>query len=172
MIKKEVLIGCACLTTSLTGPIEGTPFTPESVLPEGVDALISTNPYTGESGPSRKGTVVATLKNVALLNSLLLQKETLDIRKDIATISAAIDTLIPSLRVIGLFDLFEPMYWIGQGEQPGRILALVLYLKQYPEKYTLELQQHLLQVKEHISSPYLQEQLESLSILEIVHELE
>lgn len=165
MKKTSLLIGSVFLAHSLITPIEGTPFTPESLLPDGVDSLISINPYTGESGPVRKGTVVAILNNVALLNPLLLQEETLELRKEIATVSDAIDQLIPSLQAIGLFDLFEPIYWIGQGEQPARILTLALYLKRYPEKYTVDLQAYLLQIKEKISSPYLREQLESLDTL-------
>ncbi len=132
-------------------------------MPAGVDSNISTNPYTGESGDTRKGTVAATLNNVARLNQLLFQEETAQIKEEIIEISGSIDQLIPSLKVIGVFDLFEPIYWIGSGEQPGRLLALSLYFKQYPEKCTPSLQAELLKVKENVSSPYLQELLDSVA---------
>ena len=137
-------------------------FTPESVLPAGVDSTVSINPYTGESGSVRKGTVAATLNNVARLNQLLSQEETPECKREIIEISTAIDQLIPSLQFIGVFDLFEPIYWIGNGEQPGRILALALYLKHYPEKYTPALKEQLFKVKKNIFSSHLREQLDSL----------
>jgi len=138
---------------------QSAPLTPEMVLPAGVDSSISTNPYTGESGPARKGTVAATLNNIARLNQLLVQEETAEVKNEILQISEAIDQLIPSLHVIGLFDLFEPIYWIGSGEQPGRLLTLSLYFKHYPEKCTLTLKAKLLKVKDEIPSLYLQEAL-------------
>jgi hypothetical protein len=160
-MKNKTLIG-SLATLCCVGFAEGTSFTPESILPAGVDSTISTNPYTGESGNVRKGTVAATLNNVARLNQLLSQEETAERKKEIMEISTAIDQLIPSLQIIGIFDLFEPIHWIGNGEQPGRILALSLYFKQYPEKYTSVLREQLFNVKKKISSPYLREQLDSI----------
>jgi hypothetical protein len=161
-MKEGKLIGSVLLANCLVGSVEGSTFTPESVLPAGADSNISINPYTGESGYARKGTVAATLNNVARLNQLLSQEETPELKKEIVEISTAIDQLIPSLQAIGVFDLFEPTYWIGKGEQPGRILALSLYFKQYPEKYTVALKEQLFKVRENISSSYLREQLDAL----------
>lgn len=131
--------------------------TPESILPAGVDSNISINPYTGESGSARKGTIAATLNNVARLNYLLSREETEEYRNEILAISSSIDQLIPSLQAIGLFDLFEPTYWLGKGEQLGRILVISLYFKHYPEKFTSPLRAQLLQLKEGITSLYLAE---------------
>lgn len=156
---KLITMGLASLNL---GSIKAAPFTPEAILQEGVDSTISINPYTGESGTARKGTVAATLNNVARLNQLLSQEETEQQREEIRQISDAIDQLIPSLQVIGVFDMFEPTYWIGSGEQPGRILALSLYFKHYPEKYTPALREQLIKVKDQIHSPYLREQIEAL----------
>jgi hypothetical protein len=163
-MKKRFLVGLLSLAAPYCSAesAEVALFTPESILPAGVDSTISINPYTGESGNVRKGTVAAMLNNVARLNQLLLQDETPESKKEITEISTAISQLIPSLQVIGVFDLFEPIYWIGNGEQPGRIVTLALYFKQYPEKYTLALKEKLLKVKGNITSPYLREQLDSL----------
>jgi hypothetical protein len=115
-------------------------FTPESLLPDGVDSTISINPYTGESGPARKGTVAATLNNIALLNTKITSN------KDEKEIQALIDTIkgiIPSLRVIGVFDLFTPEEWISSDNQPGRVLVAVLYLQQYPKEINPVIRQKL-----------------------------
>jgi hypothetical protein len=162
-MKMKTIAGLASASLyCCAGTVEGASFTPESILPAGVDSTTSTNPYTGESGTARKGTVAATLNNVAKLNQLLSQEENAERKQEILEISNAINQLIPSLQVIGMFDLFEPSHWIGSGEQPGRILALSLYFKHYPEKYTPALKEQMLQVKGKIASPYLREQLASL----------
>ena len=119
------------------------PFTPESILPDGMDASLSVNPYTGEAGHARKGTVAATLNNVARLNQLLLQEDTPENQEEIQAILSAIDALIPSLQAIGMFDFFEPTYWIGQGEQSGRVAVICLYFQHYPEKYTTDMKERL-----------------------------
>ena len=160
-MKTKTLVGLISVAGShcFAGSAEVSPFTPESILPAGVDSSISINPYTGESGNARKGTVAATLNNVARLNQLFLQEETPEQKNAIVEISNAIDQLIPSLQIVGMFDLFEPIHWIGEGEQPGRVLALLLYFKHYPEKCTPALRGRLSVVREKISSPYLREQL-------------
>lgn len=137
-------------------------YTPESILPEGVDSTISINPYTGESGYTRKGIVAATLNNVARLNALFTQEETSEQRKEIAEILTAVDGLISSLQAVGIFNLFEPTDWIGEGEQPGRVAVICLYFQRYPEKYTPPLQEQLKRVKSKISSLYLQNQIDAL----------
>lgn len=125
-------------------------FSPESILPAGVDESISTNPYTGESGPARKGTVAATLNNVALLNAALLEKKEDPLR--INALMEAVSTLLPSLRAIGVFDLFTPAEWLSDTTQPGRIMAALLYIERYPDKIALPLkhQLHALQQKTKI----------------------
>jgi hypothetical protein len=163
-MKKKILVGLVSLASPycFAGSAEVSCFTPESILPAGVDSAISINPYTGESGNVRKGTVAAMLNNVARLNQLLVQEETPECKQEIMKISTAINQLIPSLQIIGVFDLFEPIHWIGNGEQSGRILVLSLYFKHYPEKCTPALKEQLFKVKENIFSPYLREQLDLL----------
>lgn len=121
-------------------------FTPEAILPAGVDETMVVNPYTGESGKARKGTVAATINNIALLNKLLLKPEPqsdADI-KTVKAIIAEIDTLIPSLRALGLFDFFSVDEWISQYKtQPGRTLTAIRYLKQYSNEINPSIQKSL-----------------------------
>ena len=83
-------------------------FTPELILPTGVDSNLSTNPYTGEVGPARKGIIASTLNNIALLNTLLRKGDVFKHQIKIEVIIAAIVPILPSLRVVGIFDLFTP----------------------------------------------------------------
>src|ERR1019366_5995254 len=97
-----LLVGILSVSTQMLA--ENTPYTPESILPKGVDDTVSVNPYTGESGPARKGTVAATVNNVALLNKLLLAPQAPQNEKEINQIIQTIDPLIPSLKSIGMFN--------------------------------------------------------------------
>lgn len=132
-------------------------FTPESILPANVDSAIATNPYTGESGPARKGTVAATLNNIALLNTLLSEKISSDDQIKVQEIIKAITSLIPSLRVIGVFDLFTPEEWLSSETQPGRILAAVQYLQKYPQDITSKIKKRLLQIQKQTKIKVLSE---------------
>lgn len=139
----------ACLGDEPTKSIENLQkevFTPESVLPSGIDNTVSTNPYTGESGPTRKGTVAATLNNVALLNTFLSEKSSHSDSTKVQEIIEAITSLIPSLRVIGVFDLFTPEEWLSSEAQPGRVLVTVLYLQKYPQDINSKIKKRLLQI--------------------------
>lgn len=139
-----------CLADDSTKPIENLQnkaFTPERILPAGVDSSISTNPYTGESGPARKGIIAATLNNVALLNTLLSEKPSSSDSTKVQEIIEAINSLIPSLRVVGVFDLFTPEEWLLSETQPGRVLVAVLYLQKYPQNITPAIKKHLLLIQ-------------------------
>lgn len=139
------------------------PFTPESILPDGVDVSTSINPYTQESGKVRKGTVAAMLNNVAKLNLLLVKEDGRKVAEEVQALIQAIDELIPSLQIIGMFDLFEPSLWIGRGEQLGRAAVVLLYFKQYPDKWTPELKQHVLSLKNVALSSHLKRYIEALT---------
>lgn len=138
------------------------PFTPQMILKDGVDVSISVNPYTQESGEARKGTIAATLNNIANLNLLIAKETNEENEHDIQAIIEAIDPLIPSLNVIGVFDLFEPIYWVGKGEQIGRIVVLSLYIKRYPEKNLGYLKEPILLVTSQVTSPSLRALFQSL----------
>jgi hypothetical protein len=158
------LFAMSALTIAWVSQGMAAPFTPQTILRDGVDQTISVNPYTQESGEVRKGTVAATLNNIARLNQLLLQENSQECEQEIKAIVAAIDQLIPSLKVIGMFDLFEPIYWIGQGEQMGRIVTLALYIKHYPEKDTANLRQKILSLTNRVTSPSLGDLFQSLTL--------
>ncbi len=137
-------------------------FTPESVLPKGVDDTMSTNPYTGESGKVRKGTIAATLNNVALLNKLLMEEPTLE---NEATIQNIIDTnnaLIPSLKAVGMFNLFSVNEWLASNDQLGRALTAVLYLQKYPKEVTPAIKSRLVQILKDNKSQVLSSTIASL----------
>lgn len=155
-MKRLLLLSIGCII-----PLYSAPYTPEMILQDGVDSSISINPYTDESGLARKGTVGATLNNIAKLNNLLQQEHTAERESEIKAIVEAIDLLIPSLQIIGMFDLFEPLYWMGQGEQVGRVVALALYLKHYPEKDKWGLKQQINLLKTSVSSPIISALFES-----------
>jgi hypothetical protein len=153
---RSVLFSLAVLSTTVcfasepansTGNIAHDAVTPESILPAGVDSTTSINPYTGESGPARKGTVAAILNNIALLNTLLSENMSPEDQIKAQEIIKAISSLIPSLRVIGVFDLFTPEEWLASDTQPGRVLAVVLYLQQYPKDIIPKIKQRLIRIK-------------------------
>lgn len=134
-----------------------TPVTPEHILPAGVDTTLSVNPYTGESGQVRKGTVAATINNIAILNRLLQEPLTLQTRENIEKTVKEIQGLLSSLRMVGMFDIFSPLEWISASSQPGRVLAIVLYMEKFPEKLTPEIKEQLGKVNDTSSSSYLSE---------------
>jgi hypothetical protein len=134
-----------------------TVFTPEKILPEGVDAALSKNPYTGETGYVRKATVAATLNNIAVLNELLGTASSTENLEKNENYVKAIKELLPSLRVIGVFNLFTPLEWLSAENQPGRVLTVLLYLQRYSDAITPKIKKTLrhLQIQEKI--PYLLE---------------
>lgn len=137
-------------------------FTPESVLPAGTDYTISVNPYTGEAGEARKGTVAATLNNVALLNKLLPSSKTIEEKKQIEDLVAAIDSLISSLRVVGIFDMFTVNEWLSSPNQSGRTMAAVLYLKKYPKEITPEVKRTLVRIEKSTKIKLLKDNIQEL----------
>lgn len=134
------------------------PFTPEKILPVGVDGTISINPFTGESAPVRKGTVAATLNNIALLNHLLAANSEKS-RDEVQCIKEAVVELLPSLRAVGVFDLFSIEEWISTNDQLGRIFVAVLYLQRYPDKSSEIISQKLTGIYETTSSDLLKNEI-------------
>jgi len=157
---KKLLMAAICLApVFFFNSAQSKAFTPEGILPEGVDSTVSVNPFTGESGFARKGTVAATLNNVALLNSLLQKNSDAADLEEIRKITEAIEQLLPSLKVIGVFDLFTIQEWIATDYQPGRIYAALLYLKKYPECLDEAIVERLKKIKQTTSSDYLRSQI-------------
>lgn len=121
--------------------------TPEKILPAGVDVTESVNPYTGEKAEARKGTVAATLSNIVTLNKLLEETVSVQTNQKIDEVSQAIIKLLPSLRVIGMFDLFTIQEWLqNHQKQPGRTLVALFYLQKYPKEVSSDIKTQLNQI--------------------------
>lgn len=135
-------------------------FTPEEIFPAGEDYTIVVNPFTGLKGKARKATVAATLKNIALLNRLLLEDAEFD---HIQGINNAISSLIPSLKVIGIFDLFTLEEWVSDSRQLGRVYVAALYLKQFPDEMTDALFLKLKTIKQTVKSRALRSELDLIT---------
>lgn len=138
---------------SLAAEEKITAYTPELLLPAGIDSAIGINPYTGESGGARKGTIATTINNAALLNKLLLNEE--KHAPQIREITRIMESLIPSMRVIGIFDFFSVEEWLSAKNQPGRVLIAVLYLKTFPKEVTPLIRQILEQIANTSDIPLL-----------------
>ncbi|CRX39206.1 DUF7709 family protein [Estrella lausannensis] len=133
--------------------------TPEDILPDGDDHTVATNPFTGFQGKARKGTVAATLNNIALLDGLLQEDAGQD---QIAEIKRAITELLPSLKATGIFDLFTPGEWICSQNHPGRVYVALLYLQHYPEEISEEIAHQLRELQRKVQNPYFQTELQGL----------
>lgn len=134
-------------------------FTPEDVLPDGDDHTTAVNPFTGFHGRARKGTVAATLNNIALLDRLFQENAGHD---QIANVKKAIVELMPSLKAVGIFDLFNPIEWINDPKHLGRTYVALLYLKHYPEEISEEIVDKLKKIKQTVKIPFFQSELQSL----------
>lgn len=133
-------------------------FTPEDILPNGDDHTISVNPFTGFCGKARKGTVAATLNNIALLDRLFLDDTG---QEQISNIKKAVTKLIPSLKAVGIFDFFTPIEWINP-EHLGRTYVAILYLKYYPDGMNKEIADKLQGINLTIQNPLLQSEIQTL----------
>lgn len=133
-------------------------FTPEDILPDGDDHTTSVNPFTGFQGKARKGTVAATLNNIALLNKLLSNNEN---QEQIENIKKTVVGLMPSLKAIGIFDFFTPLEWISS-EHLGRTYIALLYLHYYPNEINQEVLDKLKKMNLTTKNPFLQSELQSL----------
>lgn len=139
-------------------------YTPESILPSGIDGALVTNPYTGEQGNVRKGTIGALINNVALLNKVLPITTTPTEQQQIDNLITAVDTLIPALRLIGLFDLVPPKEWL-KSDQPGRNLVVALYLRHYPAEMTPAIKKLMARIKRKTKIKPLATELEKALVL-------
>lgn len=133
--------------------------TPEEILPAGDDYATVINPFTGIAGKARKGTVAATLNNIALLDRLLQKDAGSD---QIRPINEAITKLISSLKVVGLFDLFNLEEWVTDEQRIGRVYVAALYLKHNPEEITERIAAKLEKIKQTTKSLVLSSELEAV----------
>lgn len=81
----------------------------------------------------RKGSIAATLKNIALFEEEL-RKGTVS-----AQFLSAIEdqkSLLPVLKGVGLMELFSIEEWLQDQNKLGRIFLTLLYIEAYPEEIT------------------------------------
>lgn len=136
-------------------------YTPEEILPDGDDFTLAVNPFTGYPGKARKGTVAATLKNIAVLNQALLLDSQIGFEQ-VQETKEAITSLIASLKAIGIFDLFSIDEWLSDTLHAGRIYVAVLYLKQFPEDISDSVLFKLELIREKTKSKLLYSEIEML----------
>lgn len=137
--------------------------TPETLLPAGVDSTVFVNPYTCESGEIRKGIIGATIVNTHELNQLLINAPSEENDELINTIIKEQQSLLPSLKIVGMFDFFNIQEWLANPEiQPGRCLLGLLYLKNNSDKMTPDIIKTLITIKEATKNTYLISMLNTL----------
>lgn len=135
-------------------------FTPDLILPDGADGTVSVNPYTQEAGPVRKGTVAATLNNIAVLNGLFSSPDPQN-EPPIIEMTEAIQALLPSLRVIGVFDLFNVEEWLRTDTQQGRLYVTALYLERYPQEINEKVAKRLMALRGENLSTHVQKAIDA-----------
>lgn len=136
-------------------------FIPEHILPAGEDNAIVVNPFTGVSGRARKGTVAATLNNIALLNQLLLADND-ENREQVLSIKKSVEELINSLKYVGIFNLFSIEEWLNEEQQPGRIYVAILYLKHNPDELTDQIKSKLQEIAKAKLSPVISQEIKTI----------
>lgn len=121
--------------------------TPSTLIPDGVDKIFLANPYTGgKKHEVRKATIGATIVNIVKLNGYLSAKTKAD-KSDIKSSITVIDGLIPSLKTLGLFNLFNGYEWLVDDTQPGKIITGILYFSHYPQEIDQKVKARLLELK-------------------------
>jgi len=107
----------------------------ENVMKDEENIAKLINPYTGESFEGRKGSIAATIKNIATLNKMIKERtKTEELNQAINEFSKLMDVC----NAAGMFDLFEPQEWLNSREQPGRVLAAIILLQKHPQKANKE----------------------------------
>ncbi|MBN8511673.1 MAG: hypothetical protein J0L79_01395 [Rickettsiales bacterium] len=115
--------------------------TEKTLLPDGVEAINAKNPYTGEEGLIRKGTVNSVIQNVAMLDRFFQSKgATADALKKF---DHDIKPFMDSIWTTGIFNLFSILEWLSDSNKPGRIYMSILVLKHYPNLLTSEIHARL-----------------------------
>lgn len=147
-MKKIVWLNVALLALSQSAFSQNAPTSldavgPRDVLPDGIDASGVINPFTGEKGFARKGSIFSFYKNIASLDQLLVLPSSEEVHKKIKNITSAIQGNMTALKALGLFDLFSPTEWLASTEHPGRVFAALQYLKSYPHLLTQEIRADL-----------------------------
>ena len=141
---------------------------PEQILPQGIDSAEIANPFTGEKGNVRKGTIGATINNIAKLNKLF-ESNNANLEKN-SEFQAAINDikqLIPSLKILGMFDLFtlDQYLSINKTKQWGRVICGLLYYQQYPVELNNEIISQLKDLKKASAPKFVEDKIDELIVV-------
>lgn len=112
---------------------------PQDAIQDGANETVT------ESGLSvRKGTIYATILNIRQFDQLIKESNSLEKSEKIEKIIQDINSVIPALESVKLFELFSVEEWLTYipGHE-GRLLVGLLYLQQFPEHNRIKLVEEL-----------------------------
>ena len=105
-----------------------------SLLPDGVDYIEQENPFTGEKGRVRKGTIYAVMVNmVAAQKKFDSQSVT---TQDLKKIEADMQPYLDGIYTSGIFHLFSLEEWVSNPDRQGRIFIALIMAKYKPALIT------------------------------------
>ena len=108
--------------------------TAEEFFPEGLESS------TNNGVDVRKGTIKALIENALYLDVHL--KNGVSDEKTLSSIKDIRDS-IAGVKAVGVFEVFPAIDWFQYEVKPGNMMVGVLYLQQFPDQMTAELQQKL-----------------------------
>ncbi|MES2345128.1 MAG: hypothetical protein V4494_04230 [Chlamydiota bacterium] len=125
----------------------------------------SQNTTTIDGVVARKGSIAATIANVRALNALMQEAQDSEALQEILLDQRA---LIPTLKVIGMFDLFSIDEWLDPTHGEGRAWVGVLYLEAFPEQMSASIQQ-LLKLHQNNYSRILNEEISKNLLMQSIN---
>jgi hypothetical protein len=132
-------------------------YTTEDILPDNQNIIVSNGTEI------RKGTVKATIENIKLLNECFKQPFTKERNTNIKAIMRIMEELIEALHLVGLFEFFQPLEWLQDSKNKGRIMVALLYLSMHKEQLDEKIRLRVYELKKNFEP----EQLDLLSVLHI-----
>lgn len=143
LLLSSIMISQSSLTLAIT---------PEQLLADGQDQI-------NQNGLNvRKGSIKALIDNVAELNLHLTdQGNSEKAKKAIADLYES----MPVQKELRVFEMFPPTEWVTNKDQPGKVMAGVLYLQHYPTELTPLLKPQLLTIS-NSAHPLLKAEIQKL----------
>lgn len=100
--------------------------TPSEILPKGAEGQVAK-----DGTFVRKGTIKATIDNIAILNKMFNQPANKARYDKIDESIKPIMELVPSFYALDMFKFFTVNEWLQDENNKGRILVTLLYLDKY-----------------------------------------
>lgn len=146
------------MSTAMDNKLSIEIFRPKDVLADGQNFIEKINPLTQEYISLRKGTIRTMILNRQEFNKVIQEDINSTEKKNIIqeiidTLSASIDSLVTA----EIFDFFEPMEWLQNPKDEGRVLIGVLYHRINSSKLTPEIAEQLKYLKKEVSQELQQE---------------